>query len=72
MAYLTFPPHKWHLSPIQPGLQLHSPLFESQTPFEVQGCRQMIGSGVVDRVDDSSVSLSWFEVKAAIMVSAVH
>jgi len=49
-TYFTFPPHKWHLSPIQPGLHLHSPLFESQMPFEVQGWRHIIGSGVVAMV----------------------
>ena len=68
-TYLIFPPHKWHLSPIQPGLHLHSPLFESQTPFVVQGWWQIIGSGVVA----IGVSiLSWLDVNAAIIVSAVE
>ena len=48
--------------PIQPGLHLHSPLFESQTPFEVQGCWQMIGSGVV-----GDLSLPLARVKISIV-----
>ena len=66
-TYLTLPPQRWHLSPVQPGLQIQFPLEVSQNPLDVHGFEHgNVGNGVVVATLISEgvcciLSISWSE-----------
>ena len=66
-TYLTLPPQRWHLSPVQPGLQIQFPLEVSQNPLDVHGFEHgKVGNGVVVATLISEgvcciLSISWSE-----------
>ena len=64
---MTLPPQRWHLSPVQPGLQIQFPLEVSQNPLDVHGFEHgNVGNGVVVATLISEgvcciLSISWSE-----------